>query len=418
MLSTLHTAEDGLSKDLVLIGGGHANSLVLKQLAEEMTPSEKAQVRVTLICDCERACYSGMLPGTIAGLYEPSQLQISLRAVCDWCGCSFIYARALSLDRLSHKVKCMLLDGSERIVQIPYDLLSIDVGSTIRGLDIEGVQQHAITTRPVTELLEKFDNFDQQHQVWSSGPKVVVVGAGAAGVELAMAVRARYKKRGNDTVNVKLINSHPSLSASLGFSSGTIRNLEAALSARHIEVVSGVNAAKVSEKVLFLNNGNTLEFDMLLWATGAAPVEFLAHTGLDLDARGFLQVDQYLLTSDPSIFAAGDCVCFTPHPVAKAGVYAVREGPIVAQNLMATLRNKPLHEYEPQTDFLALLATGDGAAVASVRGWFSLSGWMMWKLKDSIDTKFMKLFDVTRLPTVAQFLQEGAVDVEPLSATT
>ena len=103
------------------------------------------------------------------------------------------------------------------------------------------LQQHAITTRPVTELLEKFDNFDQQHQVWSSGPKVVVVGAvsiwffrfgcisvsgaGAAGVELAMAVRARYKKRGNDTVNVKLINSHPSLSASLGFSSGTIRNL-------------------------------------------------------------------------------------------------------------------------------------------------------------------------------------------------
>ncbi len=275
--------------------------------------------------------------------------------------------------------------------EIDYDVLSINVGSTTRGAEIPGAREHAMMTRPIGELLAKIETFEAAHPKFERAPRVVVVGGGAAGVELAFAFLARFKKRYGDC-HVALIGSNPEPLENRG--SWTSRLVRKALGEKGIQQHFGVEALKVEPGVLSLTDGSTAPFDLLVWATGGAAPALAAKSGLETGERGFIKVRSTLQSLKfDDVFAAGDCIQLDGYPaLAKSGVYAVREGPYLARNIEAYLRKTSLQKYVPQRGFNALLMTGDGSAIASWKG-LSARGKWVWRWKDSIDRRFMDMFN-------------------------
>lgn len=381
---------------LVLVGGGHAHVLVLEALREvEALPVDW---QVVLISDSEQSYYSGMLPGCIAQLYTPAELSINVASYARRCAATFVLGRMVGLDRASRTV--LLEDGTVQ----PYELVSLDVGSTVRLAP--GVAEHALATRPIQRLLDSFDRFVTarpwlREDADTSALRLLVVGGGAAGVELAFAARERLLALAAEvqrTVHTTLVTSDAHVLEAAGESA--VRLLANLLAQRDIVTLCGRRVHAVREHAALLDDGSQVAFDLCIWATGAAAHDVLAFTQCQLDARGFVLVNNKLQSvSDPQIFGAGDCVSLDEHPhVPKAGVYAVREAPILAANLLSAMRAWPdvaaaqLRSYEPQQGFLSLLALGDGTAVGLWKGLASSGSWL-WKLKDRIDRKFMGKFD-------------------------
>lgn len=373
------------SRDLVLVGGGHAHVQVLETLARR-APRD---VQLTLVSESSTAYYSGMFPGCLAGLYRPEQTQIELDPLCRWAGARFVRGRVRDIDPESRLVQ---LEGAP---PLRFDLCSVNVGSRTLHTSLPGVEEFAVATRPIGKLLERVQAFEENFQAEAGPPRVVVVGGGAAGVELTFSLRARLRRRWPDVV-VCLVDSRSTpLEAAGSLVSGRVRR---ALEARKIQVASRTRASHVEEGELHLEGGGSLRFDLLIWATGAGAHEFLAKTPLETDDHGFMKVDRFLQSlSSPRVFGAGDCISLEGHPdLPKAGVYAVREGPVLADNLLRVLEGRSPRPYLPQTGFLALLATGDRSAIASWKG-LSVEGGLIWKLKDWIDRRFMDRFDARLL---------------------
>ena len=366
-------------RDLVLVGAGHAHVQVVKMLAMNGPPD----LRVTLISESPTAFYSGMLPGCVAGLYTPQDIQIELRPLARWAGARFIEARVTGID---WKAKLVRFDDRPNL---EYDALSINVGSTTRGHEIPGVREHALMTRPINKLLGKLEDFEKS---FTSGtpPAVVVVGGGAAGFELSCGLHARFNARYGGC-QITLVDSSAELLSERGRRTSALGRKT--FTEKGITAILNVEAKRADAGKLELSDGCVLQFDLLVWATGGAPAALTKSTGLSTDARGFIKVRRTLQTeSSPDVFAAGDCVQLEGHPeLPKSGVYAVREGPYLANNIVAHLRGEPLEDYVPQRGFLALLMTGDKSAIASWKGLAARGKWV-WRWKDYIDQRFMDMF--------------------------
>eukprot|EP00742_Colponemidia_sp_Colp-10_P009664 GILJ01010563.1.p1 GENE.GILJ01010563.1~~GILJ01010563.1.p1 ORF type:complete len:442 (+),score=56.59 GILJ01010563.1:67-1392(+) len=388
-----------MRRNVVLVGGGHANTQVVRMLKAQV-PEDTV---VTLVSEMAWSYYSGMLPGWVAGLYEPKQLQIDLKALCEDSNCQLLTQRVVEIDHRQKRVR--LADGSS----IPYDIVALNIGSRTRGDDVvPGVKEYAITTRPINALLAKLETAEKSFCLHTACPRVVVVGGGVAGIELAFTMYERYKNR-YGTVQVIIVHQGTEILAS--GSRWSRRLVHRALSERHINLVTNVSVVSVSKTDAMLSSSETISFDILLWATGASP-QHLELNGLQTDPEGFLLVNSYLQSvSDPSVFAAGDCIQIEGHPVGfppKAGVYAVREGPIIAKNIIAQLTASSLTRYEPQSDFLSLMNLGDHRAIGAKFG-LAFSGHWVWKLKDHIDRKWMNQFRA--LPDHAE-LGQAAISSE------
>ena len=164
------------------------------------------------------------------------------------------------------------------------------------------------------------------------------------------------------------------------------------LGVKNIKFESHCYVKEVKEDRVVLEDGREFMCDVAIWATGADPQEVTAASDLDM-MKGYFRVNNYLQsTSHPNIFAGGDCITMEEYAdkgyPTKAGVYAVREGPIIAENVVNYIEKKALTEYVPQTGFLALLMTGDGRALGSKFG-ISFYGKWVWDMKDYIDVSFM-----------------------------
>ena len=373
-------------RDLVLVGGGHAHVQVVKMLAMDGPPD----LRVTLVSEYPTAFYSGMLPGCVAELYQPRDIQIELRPLARWAGARFIEARVSGID---WREKIVRFDDRP---DLAYDVLSLNVGSTTRGSDVPGVSEHALTTRPINELLMKLEKFEQSFGR-AKKPEVVVVGGGAAGFELACGLHARFNKRFGGC-HITLVDSSADILMERGARTTALGRKT--FKEKNIDAIVNVSAKSASAHALELSDGRTLPFDLLVWATGGAPATLAARTGLAVNDKGFIKVRRTLQTeSSPDVFAAGDCVQLDGYPdLPKSGVYAVREGPYLAHNIRAHLRGEALDEYVPQRNFLALLMTGDKSAIGSRNG-LALRGKFVWRYKDYIDQRFMDMF-------VPQFIEQ------------
>ena len=367
---------------LVLLGGGHAHLFVLEGAAA----GKFAGTDVTLISPSREQAYSGMVPGLVAGRYQPRDLSLDLQAIATAAGVRYIGAAAAAIRPAESELK--LADGT----RITFDILSLATGSAVVGAGLPGVARHALPVRPINRALEVISALEQSARL-EPDPAVVVVGGGAAGVEIALASRARLRRlSGSDAGTVTLLEAAPQLFG--GQWPAAERHVHQALVRNRVSLRLGVEVRAATERGVELAEGSELPARVLVWAAGAASSQLLRSSGLAADASGFPLVDDRLRSiSDPRVFGAGDAVTLERWPnTPKAGVYAVREGPVLRDNLAAVCAGEePARRYTPQRRFLALLNTGDGSAVLSYPPWAVSGRWAM-QLKDRIDRGFVRRF--------------------------
>ncbi|MDE3238752.1 MAG: selenide, water dikinase SelD [Paracoccaceae bacterium] len=372
-----------LTRDLVLIGGGHAHALVL--LRWGMTPLPGT--RLTVIDPNPTAPYTGMLPGLIAGHYRQDELQIDLVKLARHAGARLILGRATGIDREARRIT---VQGRP---PLRYDVASIDIGITSALPELPGFLDHGVAAKPLGGYAERWQAF--LDDLPAPAP-VVILGAGLAGVELALATAHRLRQAGVARPEVTLIEQAPE--ALPGIGAGARRALMSHLAREGVRLITGATVARVAPTAVDLTDGQSLPSAFTLGAVGARPHDWLAGTGLDL-TRGFVTVDATLRsTNDPDIFAVGDCAHLSHAPRPKAGVFAVREAPVLFHNLRARLTGAALRRYQPQRDYLKLVSTGGKGALADKWG-LRLDGPLLWRWKNRIDRRFMRMFhDLPQMP--------------------
>jgi selenide, water dikinase len=375
---------DAVKADLVLVGGGHTHIQVLRCFAMAPVPG----VRVTLVVDQPDAVYSGMVPGFVAGDYAAHELSIDVVPLARRARARVVIARAISVDASARRIE---LEGRPSLA---YDVASLDVGATVRGLDLPGVREHALSTRPIARLVAELD---ARIAALPRAPRIAIVGGGAAGVELAFTLDARLRALGREPA-LQLFSDGTLLE---GYGARLARLARRELDARGIAVRTRARVAAVRADGLDVA-GAAVAADLVVWATGAAPLPFPCGPGLPLDADGFVRVEPTLeVVGCRDLFAVGDCASLPFAPwVRKAGVYAVREGATLDANLRARLSGGRERAYRPQRDFLALLNLGRGEALAAKWG-VALRGRSAYRLKDWIDRRFVARFRVLGAPMAA-----------------
>ena len=392
----MQAADQPVLRDLVFVGGGHSHVGVLRMFAMRPEPG----VRITVICTDIDTPYSGMLPGYISGHYSFDDVHIDLGRLCAFAGARFYHDAVVGIDRERRLVLCR-----DR-PPVPYDLLSINVGSTPQVRHIEGAAALAVPVKPIAHFNQRWLALLDKARQWpvQRGPlTVAVVGGGAGGVELVLSVQYRLRKelkalgRNPETLRCVLLTSGDSI---LPTHNAWVRQrFERVLRERHVQLHTRAEVVKVSPGCLHTRDGRTFDADETLWVTQAGGPQWLRDTGLAVNEAGFVRVRDTLQTlTDPAIFAAGDIADFTDRPLEKAGVFAVRMGQPLAENLRRSLRGEPLKPYRPQRHWLALISTGDRHAVAS-RGVLGFAGDWVWRWKDHIDRSFMRRF--TEFPAMA-----------------
>ena len=365
---------------LVLVGGGHSHAAVLKRFGEDPV----AGVELVLVNPGRYAAYSGMIPGLIAGDYEWRQCHIDLERLAGFAGARFFDDRAAGIDPDARRVALAGGDALE------YALLSIDVGST-PALAVPGAARHAVSVRPVERLIAALEDLRERSRRGSIA-RIAVVGAGAAGIELALSLQQRLRREGGASPGFVVATDAPHVLP--GHPARARAIVGRILRERSIDVLTGKAVAAVSESGLTLAGGEPVAADAVIWATGAAAPAWLSATRLALDASGFIAVWRTLQSiSHPEVFAAGDCATLVDDPNPKSGVFAVRQGALLAANLRRALAGQALAPFSSSSLALSLLNCGDGHAVASWDG-IALEGRWAWRWKDWIDRRFMARYEM------------------------
>jgi selenide,water dikinase len=367
------------SKHLLLVGGGHAHAVVLEAFARRPEPG----LRLTLVSKDPLSPYSGMLPGHMAGLYSRAAMQIDLERLARRSGAAFVRGEAVAFEPAARQVR--LASGKV----LSYDLLSVDIG-IVPDLDgIAGASEHALAVKPIGDLLAKWDRLAADAERPDGPRRIAVVGGGVAGICLAFAVAAHFRRRRVAGIEIALISADTPPEANAGMR----RRIDRALARRGIALLSGEAATAVDAKGVTLAGGRCVAADAVLVSTHAGPPPAIAQAPFAKDERGFLAVGPTLqVLDDPAVFAAGDCVTMGKHPRPKAGVFAVRQGPVLARNLRRAARGEALESYVPQRHHLVLIGTGDGSAIGGRGRWLAFEGRWSWRLKDWLDRRFMRRF--------------------------
>lgn len=371
--------------ELVLVGGGHAHVEVLRRFGAMPQPG----LRVVAVARELLTPYSGMLPGYLAGHYPREACHIDLRPLAERAGAHLIHAEACGLDLGRRQVHCR--DGTA----VPFDLLSLDIGGRPATAAIPGAAQHALPVKPVDGFLAAWAACEAAALAAIGRYRVVVVGGGAGGVELCLALRHRLRLQlaaagaDPDRASFALVTDTTEILPS--HAPWVRRRLTRGLIERGVVLHLGCRVERVEPGRLSTAAGD-IGFDAAVWAVGVAAPSWPGAAGLATDPAGFVAVDATLRSlSHPEIFAAGDIAALDGHCLAKAGVYAVRQGPVLAENLRRVAQGAPLRSYQPQRQFLSLISTGDRRAVAS-RGRLVAEGAWVWRLKDWIDRSWMRRY--------------------------
>lgn len=391
---------------LVLVGPGHTHLEILRRLILHPLPD----LDLTVVSPNQRHHYSGMVPGFLYGAYTEEEISVSVTDLVEGARGRTVLAAATGLDPQARQVR--LADGS----RLEYDLVSIAVGSTTAGFDRPEIAEHASLVKPlerVVELREDLQRLARSKADSRAGhgvqAPVAVVGGGAAGVEVALAVHtllaggdgrgsdsgaAGSRSAGSSGCPVALYESGDQPLS--GFAPRFRRRVLEVLQRRGIATRTGAEVARVEKDALVLADGTRHLARRTIWLTGAVAYPWLQDSGLPVDDRGFFRVDRSLRSvGDSRVFAAGDCATLEAAPgTPKAGVYAVRHGPVLWQSLRATLAGETADtfpEYHPQDDFLALLNTADGRALLRWNRWVT-HGRHAWWLKDWIDRRFLRRY--------------------------
>ncbi len=364
---------------LLLAGAGHTHLEILRRLILEPLP----EAELTLISVGPLHHYSGMVPGYLQGTYQEEEIAVRVPDLMERAGGSFLAGKAVGIDPAGRRVRVETADGAR---EVPYDLVSFAVGSNTAGIDSPRVAGEAQRIKP----LERVHALRERLLALADGPdevSVALVGGGAAGVEIALAIAAVLEK-GGKAHRITLLESGEDILS--GYRHRFRERARTILRKRKIAVRTGLRVSAVHAEEVETEEGVRVPSRLTVWLTGAVAWPLFRDSGLPLDGRGFLLTDDALRSvADPRIFAVGDCGTLASHPdTPKAGVYAVREGPVLWESLKAAVRGGEPPRYEPQHGFLSILNTGDGRALLDYKGIVSHSRWA-WRLKDWIDRRFM-----------------------------
>ncbi len=373
-------------KDLILVGGGHAHVSVLRKLG--MQPI--SGLRTTLITRDIHTPYSGMLPGYIAGHYEYDECHIDLGPLARFANARLYHNE---VSRLDLENKLVHVEGRP---PMSYDLLSINSGSRPRVIDVPSAEEYALVAKPIDIFLQRWQKLQKKVQESSGEFRVVIVGGGAGGVELALSAQLRLqtllvsKQDDPNRLKFSLLTQGSGILST--HNTAVQKSFMQVLAERNIEVLLDHTVTEVKQDYVSVDNGKQISADACIFVTNASAPVWPKESGLKVDDDGFIDVNCFLQsTSHPEIFAVGD-IASMPDPRPKSGVFAVRQGPVLTRNLVSAATNKSLTKYRPQKNFLGLISTGNKYAVAS-RGSWSWQGAWLWKVKDWIDRQFMQKFN-------------------------
>ncbi len=402
----MQAATTPIVRDIVLVGGGHSHVGVLRHFAMKPLPG----VRLTLICTDTETPYSGMLPGYIAGHYDFDEVHIDLRPLAEFAGARYFRDEVIGIDRDSRRVLCRTRPP------VPYDVLSINIGSTPQLAGVKGAAQHVVPVKPIRRFNDHWLALLGRVRAHAGTTTIAVVGAGAGGVELVLAMQHRLRGeltalgRDPDELRFHVFSANADI---LPTHNAVVRSVfERVLAERRVAIHRNAEIVEVAAGRLEVRNGESFEADEILWVTQAGGAPWLRDTGLPLDAKGFIRVRDSLQSEvDPLIFAAGDCASLIGTPLEKAGVFAVRMAKPLAANLRGSVLHRPLVSYRAQRRWLALISTGDRYAVAS-RGALCVRGAWVWRWKDWIDRRFMRRY--RDFPPMAESAASPPAELIPL----
>ena len=368
---------------LVCVGGGHAQIAVLKSFGMRPIPG----LQITLISDVALAPYSGMLPGYVEGVWSHDDMHIDLARLAAFAGAHFIQDEVTAINPETNQVFFANRPA------ISFDILSLNSGAVPDLSQLTGAAEHAIAVKPIA-------HFIKQLPAPNKAPKTIsVIGAGIAGIELSLALKKRYQD-----IEISLFSRSPELLPHM--SKGARRHCEAALEKAGIALYKSCEITQFADTSITAQDGQEFASDQHYLVTGVRPAPFIASLGKGCDETGFVAVRPTLQNVIyPHIFAAGDVAHIVDNPREKAGVFAVRAGAILAHNIRQLIWQRPLKQWRPQKQYLALIGTADGKAIAIRNGMASHHA-LWWRLKAKIDTDFMKKF--SDLPQMTQ------VDFTPL----
>ena len=368
-------------KRLVLLGGGHAQVQVIKAFGADPPP----ETAVVLINRNKLTPYSGMLPGLISGHYNRAESHIDLARLCARAHIAFIEQEAVALDLDRGEVRCA--DGRSE----SYDILSVDTGSTPPLDPVPGAREHALPVKPIESFLAQTAAMTE-HCALPGAHSVVLVGGGAAGFEvmLALAHRIASKTSRGAAVAYHWVTDTPQVLPT--FPPRVRERGLRIMDQWRVRVHTDARVHRVTARAVELSDGRQIEATHVVWATGAQPASMFAQAGLRTDAHGFIAVDAGLRSlSHPNVFASGDVAGVIEHPRPKAGVFAVRQGPALTRNLRLALAGREPQPFIPQQRFLVILSAGKRYAIAT-RGRLTVQGRWVWVWKDRIDRRFVQQF--------------------------
>ncbi len=385
---------------VVLLGVGHTNAHVLRMWKVHPLPD----AQLVCVSNFPVATYSGMFPGVLAGRYPVGDMEVDLVRLANSAGARLILGEVTGLDPARQR-----LEFRDR-PPLAYDVMSIGIGSrpTFKGVQVNS-NANLLAVKPMQTFLKRLKQ--QLNDLCESGEastgsrplKIVIVGGGISSVEIAFCLNQRLindpewgtgnsskSKNSNPAHEVTLLTGSEQIGG--GLLPGTRDRVMRQLEQRDIGIRTGRRVASINETSLELADGSGVDADVIIWATSAAPPALVEQLKLETDDDGFIITRPTLqsLSSD-RVFVVGDTGTILNAKTAKAGVYAVRQGPALWRNIANVLQNKTLEKYEPQTGFLKLVNTGDDHAIAEYKGLSFYGGWC-WKLKDRIDSRFIRMY--------------------------
>ncbi len=366
-------------KHLVLVGGGHAHLTTLAHLGSYVGRGHRA----TLISPCRYHYYSGMGPGMLSGFYEPRQIRFNIRRMVQERGGQFIEARVTAVDPVAQK---LYLDND---TQVSYDVASFNIGSMVPTAETAAADEHVFTVKPIINL-HKARNLILSHSAKGT-TRVLVAGGGPAGIEIAANAWKLLHKNGA-TPSVTLIAGNQILR---GVPARARHLAVASLTRRRIAIFEGVRVRSIENRCATLTDGRSLPFDFAFAAVGVRPPALFRESGIPVGEDGGMSVNERLQsTAYPQLFGGGDCISVEGHTLAKVGVHAVRQNPILKHNLEVALDGGEMKRFAPNPSYMLIMNMGDGKGIMWKKS-LVLNGGLAFLLKDFIDRRFVKQFQVS-----------------------
>lgn len=378
-------------KRIALLGIGHTNADFVRRWIDDPI----SDVELTCVSRFARSTYSGMLPGTLAGQFERPEMEIELQSLCDAADAELILDEVTGLDRSKDHLTLQLADRGS----LDCHALSVGVGSVPAGGDAFAGIESFVPVKPMQTFLQRLRTRLERLDPSEDSPcPIAIVGGGVASVEIAFCLDAWLCNQDEGRMHSKRERRFPIAiytsdhHVAGGMTERSVSTIQRLLAKRSIQVVTGQRVTDIAADAIVTGDGNRHSASVTIWATGASAPEVLSRLGLQTDDRGFLAIGRTLQTlSDPRIFAVGDCGTLIENPFPKAGVYAVRQIPVLWNNVRRLLAGESLDEFRPQTGFLKILNTGQGKALLEYSRW-THHGRAAWWLKKKIDRDFIKDF--------------------------